>query len=179
MRLFAEDAWTRPTTFWGPAPSLGQACKNHGGQQGRRGEEERIGAGWMTLGRECFRSAPSLPRANDGAGRPSFIQGAQALKGLLFLCDPHTHLPALALPTRPRAPPQLLSPQPQPPALSTRSPDSPTLISSRIPRVGETLLWAPTRHSPGCAYPWDRQRSRGLTLSSEPGVCTHTGLLSA
>ena len=28
------------------------------------------------------------PRANDGAGRPSFIRGAQALKGLLCLCDP-------------------------------------------------------------------------------------------
>ena len=117
MRLFAEDAWTRPTAFWGPAPSLGQACKNHGGQQGRRGEEERIGAGWTTLGQECFHSAPSLPRANDGAGRPSFIQGAQALKRLLFLCDPHTHLPTLALPTHPRAPPHEpagLSPTPSP-----------------------------------------------------------------
>ena len=152
MTLFAEDAWTQPTTFWGPAPSLGQVCKNHGGQRGRQGEEERRGAGWTALGR----SASTLPPAQGQrrAGRPSFIRGAQAQKACFASVTPHP--PSHSSPPHPTpgsCPMSLLgSPQPQAPPLPTRNPDSPTPISSRIPRVGETLLWAPTRCSPGCAH---------------------------
>lgn len=162
MRLFAEDAWMRPTLSGGQPPRWAWPAKIIAGTTGKMGVRKRgeRQGGWPWGG-----SVSTLPPAQGQRwGRVTLVHpGSTGSKRPAFPLWPPRHEPAAcwALPNPSSLPCPHGAPSPPPPFLP------------EFPGWAETLLWAPTCRSPGVCPPTGRAEEPGSHLKLPAGThCT-------